>query len=343
MYYGNPSALSQSNPDSVFDLFDDFDGTSIDTNKWTVSQAYGMTVSVSGGELIFKGTATNQYWVAYARITSIKTFNFPIILELYKSYQTLSAGTGFYFERKLFDSTYYTTYVEGKDTTYSTTPYRAYGYKSPSGTNPAWPNNVIETTADAFNPHTHKIVYDGSYTKWYVDGTLKHSEAQSLTNFQIFLNSALRTTNDVGEARVSWIRVRKFTDPEPTTTVDPEEVAPAPAVFTPIDELKKRLIFTTTPSFLQLSGSGSLNILSPSAGTKTLTVRNWWLITNATDGRITLASPSKLFGSLLAKKQKKTGQEDIWTTLGMGEPILLYYQNITPDSKVLVLVSWRED
>jgi len=150
-----------------------------------------------------------------------------------------------------------------------------------------------------------------------------------------------------GTMRVDWVRVRKYADPEPTTTVDPEEVAPAPAPppawLGTIDELKKRLIFTTTPSFLSLSGSGSINILSPSAGTKTLTVRNWWLITNATGGKITLASPSKLFGSLLAKKQKKTGQEDIWTTLGMGEPILLYYQGITPDSKVLVLLSWRED
>jgi len=137
--------------------------------------------------------------------------------------------------------------------------------------------------------------------------------------------------------------VRKYSYPEPYTYLDPEETILAPPPFIPIEELKKRLIFTTTPSFLSLSGSGSVNILSPSADTKTLTVRNWWLITNASGGKITLASPSKLFGSLLAKKQKKTGQEDIWTTLGMGEPILLYYQNIAPDSKVLVLLSWRED
>ena len=43
-YYGNGGASSESDGGAVFDFFDDFLGTSLDTNKWTTS---GGTVSVS--------------------------------------------------------------------------------------------------------------------------------------------------------------------------------------------------------------------------------------------------------------------------------------------------------
>lgn len=43
--YGNPDAVSESSGDSTFLFFDEFNGTSIDTNKWTVTGA----VTVSGG------------------------------------------------------------------------------------------------------------------------------------------------------------------------------------------------------------------------------------------------------------------------------------------------------
>ena len=41
MYYGNPGALSTSDPDSVFDLYDEFN--SLDTSKWDVSRDNGDT------------------------------------------------------------------------------------------------------------------------------------------------------------------------------------------------------------------------------------------------------------------------------------------------------------
>jgi len=47
MYYGNPSAVSESDGEAVFEFFDDFeDGDSIDTSKWGQS---GGTVTVENG------------------------------------------------------------------------------------------------------------------------------------------------------------------------------------------------------------------------------------------------------------------------------------------------------
>jgi len=300
MYYGNPDAVSMSDPDSVFIFFDDFEkdrGWQFSANG-PFSGGYTTSdyVSPTHSYVINYPWSTGSSAGYYGRITKTITLQGDqVIVELKVKDDYTGTSSGFHFKQ---------VYLAGT----------LLWEDDVAGDEGGWVSVAVTSTPPAGSQDLILQVYD----------------KKAVANFGI---------------NVWWddVRIRKYVSPEPTTTVDPEEVAPAPAVFTPIDELKKRLIFTTTPSFLQLSGSGSVNILSPSAGTKTLTVRNWWLITNATDGRITLASPSKLFGSLLAKKQKKTGQEDTWATLGMGEPILLYYQNITPDSKVLVLVSWRED
>jgi Uncharacterized conserved protein len=45
MYYGNPNAVSKSNGDAVFEFFDDFEGTSLDTNKWEIVNPSAGTIS----------------------------------------------------------------------------------------------------------------------------------------------------------------------------------------------------------------------------------------------------------------------------------------------------------
>lgn len=49
--YGDLAAISQSNPDAVFEFYDDFSGTTLDTSKWTVTQNQGYRYSVSDGQL----------------------------------------------------------------------------------------------------------------------------------------------------------------------------------------------------------------------------------------------------------------------------------------------------
>ena len=71
MYYGNPSASSQSNGDAVFIFFDDFPGASINATKWNIVDATGW--SVANGML--QGTSTT------GRISSVNTFTWPIVQE----------------------------------------------------------------------------------------------------------------------------------------------------------------------------------------------------------------------------------------------------------------------
>ncbi|MBU5575423.1 MAG: DUF2341 domain-containing protein, partial [Candidatus Aenigmarchaeota archaeon] len=72
LYYGNPSATSLSNGDSVFEFFDDFSGSSLNTNKWDV--VAGSQYSVSNGKLNIRNTDV--------KILSKTSFSAPAILEI---------------------------------------------------------------------------------------------------------------------------------------------------------------------------------------------------------------------------------------------------------------------
>ncbi len=73
MYYGNPAAAIASNPDSTFDLYDGFDGSSLDLSKWEVRGV--PTYSVSGGQLTFAGNNNWEYIRSYTNFTQ------PVIIE----------------------------------------------------------------------------------------------------------------------------------------------------------------------------------------------------------------------------------------------------------------------
>lgn len=47
VYYGNPSAANVENGDNVFEFFDDFENSSLNTSRWTATGSY----SISGGKI----------------------------------------------------------------------------------------------------------------------------------------------------------------------------------------------------------------------------------------------------------------------------------------------------
>jgi len=70
LYYGNPSASPYSDGNATFEFFDDFNGASVDTSKWTV----GGSMTQSGG--LASGTAGDRdYLFGKTRIT-IDTLTF---------------------------------------------------------------------------------------------------------------------------------------------------------------------------------------------------------------------------------------------------------------------------
>ncbi len=82
MYYNNPNAVDVSSGTLVFDFFDDFNGASVNTSKWTIDNATG--VSVTNGYL----RMTNALGI----VKSIQTFNPNSILEV--KYRNIGSADG---------------------------------------------------------------------------------------------------------------------------------------------------------------------------------------------------------------------------------------------------------
>ena len=60
MAYGDEGLTSASNGENTFDFFDDFDGTNIDSGKWSINSVNTITSTVSGGKLRITD-ATNKW------------------------------------------------------------------------------------------------------------------------------------------------------------------------------------------------------------------------------------------------------------------------------------------
>ncbi|MCH7535016.1 MAG: DUF2341 domain-containing protein, partial [Bacteroidetes bacterium] len=78
MFYGSPSAATIESGDNTFDLFDDFEGGTLDTSKWN-STITGGQITISGGALTATAIGGS---VDTTTITSVKTFTEPIMSEI---------------------------------------------------------------------------------------------------------------------------------------------------------------------------------------------------------------------------------------------------------------------
>jgi len=59
IWYGNPTATTTSDGDATYHFFDQFDGATLDTTKWTNSGNSG-EVTISGGEAVLRAAATSS-------------------------------------------------------------------------------------------------------------------------------------------------------------------------------------------------------------------------------------------------------------------------------------------
>jgi len=211
MYYGNPDATSKSNATATFDFYDDFEGTSLDTSKWDIYNSPSISISDSimtiSGEAI---TTTPDF------IKSKATFGYDYILEAYVNQDFTgesAGGIGF---------------AEGN------------GYTYPPSTNVAmyadWSSStdtIFFVTEDGANRNYYEA---GSYTGGWTTFILKRTSSSVYFKFAGYewTSTSYLPSGDLpihvggyestGEGpqsfsfQVDWIRVRKYADPEPTTS-----------------------------------------------------------------------------------------------------------------------------
>jgi hypothetical protein len=111
MYYGNLSASPASNGDNVFEFFDDFEGTSLNTNKWETYLTYG-DYSISDSQINI--WSTSNWTDVYITNKESEKVELPVVISAKVRSSDGSCGG---LRVKLYDGTLSKTYSITRDVT----------------------------------------------------------------------------------------------------------------------------------------------------------------------------------------------------------------------------------
>jgi len=204
--YSNPDRTTPlSDPESVFDFFDDFEGTALDTNKWTQT---GGTVTLSNSVIsIYSGTAGTK-----ASIYSNATFRYPIILEM--RFYIEKGGAGESGHGKGIG-------LSNEDIETSTKDTALFAWFSGDNkflTQTANDGTVtnITTTTSFGSWGIGKIEWiDATKVRFYFNDSLVNEHTTNIPDEPI---PAIIYSTGLGYIHVDWIRIRKYASPEPSVS-----------------------------------------------------------------------------------------------------------------------------
>ena len=209
MYYGNPDATSESNGDNVFELFDDFDGTSLDTSKWQITVNGDSSYNIDNSTL-------------YMHIPNVGDSN-RITLQTNTNF---SKNLIFRTKRKANPNSGRKQIIVGGDT-------RAYYELDTNDCVESFfltssnhcGNTEISPRTDDNNWHIIDIAYViGQEARLYIDGVFKKSITASFPTNYTYIHFAWTPywKSNPADIYIDYIYARKFTDPEPTYSVGGE-------------------------------------------------------------------------------------------------------------------------
>jgi len=243
MYYSNSEAVGESNPDQVFDFFDDFAGPTVDTEKWNIGKGnangrveivddsgvsallldpvdnvtnacavYTKTAFLTNGFIVEERRKfTSQYYVDIGLCKDEPTaFNYWHISEgasqneyAFQTQRPIS-GTG--------DSAHIIKQVDGEVTKLAST-----GDKPLTSTGAYHLTRVIYT-------QDGKLIYEHipstGQAGWYLQAT----DTTFLNDPKyLLLWQGEYSTGDGGASYIDWVRVRKYAEQEPSIEFGAEE------------------------------------------------------------------------------------------------------------------------
>jgi len=209
MYYNNPSAAEVSNGEATFNFFDDFDGTGIDESKWQINNG---RPSVSDSVLSLNGNCVVS--------EKVEAFGYNNIFESFSKISDTGA-----LPRSLLRSTNDCNILDTND---------RFEFGS-------WENTdemlLVTLNDEIFYSNTNNEKFPTSFE---VLGMTRSSEkietfrqydpkitvTKNIPNDQLYL----QVYSWGGETHyIDWVRVRKYTSPEPTVIIGTENpLSPTP-------------------------------------------------------------------------------------------------------------------
>jgi len=201
MYYGNPSAVSESDPEAVFEFFDDFEDD--DYSGW---QEFGGVIigveTVDGRKVLHVHTGGSPQAVLY----TAKSFARDVIIEAYLKTTVCFVGLGFLAQD---GENFYLS--RGKDSS------RLVLIESGSF---SWGVSGDGKTEN--NWYLYKVWFDGATIYADIDGSTVSKEDMTFSEGYVGLASWYGYGADY---YLDWIRIRKYAEQEPAIEFGSEEEA----------------------------------------------------------------------------------------------------------------------
>jgi hypothetical protein len=212
VYMSPPDIIN--NRDAVFDFYDEFDGSSLNSNKWTIVNGQITQATVSEGLL----TLYSPNDASFVRIFANNIFGMNYIIESRASHP--DQGTQDLIAEVGFTNSGWSAAVRIVDDFKNGTLYWQRQARST-----ATPDEFINMaqTADP-NWHIFRVFRQGTNTAGFqIDNNTIET---TTTNVPTIVLSPFLMSYGIGnDFVVDWLRVRKYAAVEPTTTVGEEAVA----------------------------------------------------------------------------------------------------------------------
>ncbi|RLB80123.1 MAG: hypothetical protein DRH17_12545, partial [Deltaproteobacteria bacterium] len=205
IYYGNPDATTTSNGDNTFLFFDDFEGSDLDTSKWSTEWLYGASYSVADSIITITSSGTRPY------IHTLKTFTAPFVIEA--KVQKINNDIEFGW--------FVTPPFRGTGSNPPTTGYMLLDaiWLSPESVlidkaeNKSWIHLATTPLSVPTGWHRMRVFQKTDGITGDIDGTSASTTDTSYQSGNICLTN--RETNGAQQS-FDWIFVRKYVDPEPS-------------------------------------------------------------------------------------------------------------------------------
>ena len=212
MYYGNPSASAVSDGDRVFEFFDDFEGNSLNTDKWIIFGNPKMTFSNSILDISGGCGAENANGDV---LESKKNFNHPLIYEAYYKYDHTPWGNyaGIGLGRYSYPVSTHCAIEVDRSCYDNKGAFIIENGDSRDGC-ADWVVNDWEKT---------KIVWTDKFVSFERGGAVcTFTSSIPSQSIPVHLGDSYFNSNEFIQLYVDWIFIRKYASTEPTLTLSAE-------------------------------------------------------------------------------------------------------------------------
>jgi hypothetical protein len=227
MYYGNPSAANPpANKSNVCDFWDDFDDGSVDA-AWTFSQtgAASGSCSESGTVVVLNATTSGDLWDTSDNFLFLSiSRSYDVLVESYTSswggsHDTWSKMGGVQLRQSLDANSKNRIMSPVYSFVGATNSYRL----STGG-------STNEQTSSTQPKYCRLSRVGGTSRAWYSTDGVSWTELGSQISFSGGLSNPVRLgiylaglSSSAHWVEVDWFKVRKYVNPEPSTSLDSEE------------------------------------------------------------------------------------------------------------------------